>query len=263
MEGGDDEAFNTNRVDLRYTPRQMTLLSTSANAQGDQRKVVLAVVESDYNEYGLEEKQSMGFDSTGGGLSKARKQKGGGDAMDMEEDSDEETEEKKVDDEEDEDQEEKEARRTPIRGPFPPEPGHWGSCVRLLDPSDSCTTLDCIEMTRNEAALCCASVRFHTRGGEPLLAVGTVTGMTMQPLKPGSSQIVLYRVINGERLQLLHRTAVEDGPVLALAHFQGRLLVGIGKTLRLYEMGKRQLLRKCEMRGLPSFVKTIQTAGDR
>jgi splicing factor 3B subunit 3 len=87
--------------------------------------------------------------------------------------------------------------------------------------------------------------------------------MTMQPLKPGSSQIVLYRVINGERLQLLHRTAVEDGPVLALAHFQGRLLVGIGKTLRLYEMGKRQLLRKCEMRGLPSFVKTIQTAGDR
>jgi splicing factor 3B subunit 3 len=50
---------------------------------------------------------------------------------------------------------------------------------------------------------------------------------------------------------------------MALAHFQGRLLVGIGTMLRLYEMGKRQLLRKCELRGLPTFVKTLQTAGDR
>ena len=48
-----------------------------------------------------------------------------------------------------------------------------------------------------------------------------------------------------------------------MAHFQGRLLVGIGKTLRLYEMGKRQLLRKCEFKGLPTFCKTLQTAGDR
>ena len=79
-----------------------------------------------------------------------------------------------------------------------------------------------------------------------------------------SSHILLYRIINGERFQLLHRTTVDDGPILALAHFQGRLLVGIGKSLRLYEMGKRQLLRKCELRNkLPTGVKTIQTVGDR
>jgi splicing factor 3B subunit 3 len=48
-----------------------------------------------------------------------------------------------------------------------------------------------------------------------------------------------------------------------MAHFQGRLLVGIGKSLRLYEMGKRQLLRKCELKGLPTFCKTLQTAGDQ
>ena len=269
MEGGEDEAFNTNRVQLRYTPRQMTLLSASAAAgsgtptNGEQRKVVLAVVESDYNDYGLEEKNSMGFDPTGEGNKKKAKDK---DAMDMDEDSDEEEEKKKTDedDEDDEDdEEEKAARVTPIRGPVPPGDGFWGSCVRLLDPSNSCSTLDCIEMNRNEAALCCTSVRFHTRGGESLLAVGTVTGMTMHPLKQTASHVILYRVVNGDRLQLLHRTTVDDGPVLALAHFQGRLLVGIGKTLRLYEMGKRQLLRKCELRGLPTFVKTLQTAGDR
>ena len=80
--------------------------------------------------------------------------------------------------------------------------------------------------------------------------------------------------MNGERLQLLHRTLVtaneEDkknnrvGPILAMAHFQGRLLVGFGQSVRLYELGKKQLLRKCEIRKiLPTGVKTLQTVGDR
>ena len=267
MEGGEDESFNTNRVPLRYTPRQMTLLSTSAEPSSSQqqqaRKVVLAIVESDYNDYGQDEKSSMGFDSTGGASGKSQSKNGDGDAMDMDEGSDEDEEAKAGDSEDEEDIEERAARSTPIRGPLPPEPGHWGSCIRLLDPADSCKTLDCVEMNRREAALCCCSVRFLTRGGESLLAVGTVTGMTMNPLKQTASHVGLYRVVNGDRLQLLHRTTVDDGPVLALSHFQGRLLVGIGRTLRLYEMGKRQLLKKCELRGLPTFVKTLQTAGDR
>ena len=99
--------------------------------------------------------------------------------------------------------------------------------------------------------------------GEPLLAVSTVTEMSMNPLRQSASHIVLYRIVNGKQIRLLHRTSVEDGPVLALTHFQGRLLVGISESLRLYEMGKRQLLRKCEFRGLPIYVKTIQTVSDR
>jgi splicing factor 3B subunit 3 len=261
MDGGEDEAFNINKVGLRYTPRQMTLLATGGDATAE-RKVVLVVVESDYNEYGFEEKKSMGFDFTGEG----KGAKKGGDGMDMDEDSDEENDAGKADKAEggdDEDDEDKEARQTPIRGPIPPGPGYWGSCIRLLDPSNNCESLECIELNRNEAALCCTSVRFHSRGGEPLLAVGTVTGMSLHPLQQTESHVALYRVLNGERLQLVHKTKVDDGPVLSLAHFQGRLLVGIGKTLRLYEMGKRQLLRKCELRGLPTIIKTLQTAGDR
>jgi splicing factor 3B subunit 3 len=266
MGGTDDEAFNTNKVDLRYTPRQMTLINATAGEVVDQRRVLLVVVESDCNEYGLEEKKAMGFDPLGeGAISKAGPGNTEDDAMDMDEGSDDEgaKEEKKAEGEDDDDLEEKLAKRTPIRGPVPREPGHWASCVRLLDPTKNCETLDCIELGRNEAALCCASVRFHSKGGEPLLAVGTVTGMTFNPVKQTSSHIVLYRIIHGDRFQLLHRTPVDDGPVLAMAHFQGRLLVGIGKSLRLYEMGKRQLLRKCELRGLPTFVKTIQTVSNR
>ena len=268
MGGGDDEAFNTNKVELAYTPRQLTLISTATKG-GDARKVALVVVESDCNEYGMEAKKAMGFDPTGEGNVVKKIKTDDDDSMDMDEGSEDEgdktTEDEKKDggSDNEEDPEEKESRRTPIRGPVPPGPGHWGSCVRLLDPSSDCDLLDCVEMGRNEAALCCASVRFHSKGGEPLLAVGTVTGLKMHPLTQSSSHIILYRIVNGNRFQLLHRTQVEDGPVLALAHFQGRLLVGVGKSLRLYEMGKRQLLRKCELRGLPTFVKTIQTVGDR
>ena len=252
--GTEDEAFNSNQVDLRYTPRQMCLLA----AGEESKKLVLAVVESDYNDYSLAQKNAMGFDPTGSGKSGKKKEEG--DGMDI--DSDDE-DENKDDDGEEEGEDERKARATPIRGPVPDSPGHWGSCIRLVDPSDGCSTLDCMELGENEAAFCCASVRFHSRGGEALLAVGTVTGMTMHPLKHSASHIVVYRVVGGGKLELLHRTPVDDGPVLALAHFQGRLLAGIGQTLRLYEMGKRQLLRKCELRGLPTMIKTLQGAGDR
>jgi len=264
--GTADEAFNSNKVDLRYTPRQTCLLECGGGGlPQDARKLLLVLVESDYNDYGMEEKQSMGFDPTGAGQKKKSEKKSGDDGDGMDIDSDEEDENKKKEDDEDDedDEEEKEQKSTLIRGPVPSSPGHWASCVRLLDPSDGCSTLDCVEMGRNEAAFCCASVRFHSRKGEALLAIGTVTGMTLHPLKYSASHIALYRVVNGSRLQLLHRTKVDDGPVLALAHFQGKLLAGIGQTLRLFEMGKRQLLRKCELRGLPTMVKTIQGAADR
>ena len=273
LDGNDDEAFNTNKVGLSYTPRQMTLVSAAVN---DKRKVVLAVVESDYNDYGKDDKIAKGFSPDGSKPGVKKEAEKDDDAMDMDEDSDEEKEgetkpeEEKGDDDDDEDEEEEdedeiEARKTPVRGPIPPGGKSWGSCIRLVDPSDGNATLECLELGRNEAALCCASVRFHTFGGESLLAVGSVTGMTLHPLKQTASHVSLYRIVNGERLQLLHKTTMNasDGPILAMAHFQGRLLVGLGNTLRLYEMGKRQLLRKCELKGLPTFVKTLQTAGDR
>ena len=297
LDGNDDEAFNTNKVGLSYTPRQMTLLSAAVpDANGTsteaatKRKVVLAIVESDYNDYGKDDKIAKGFNPDGTKPGAKKEAEKDDDAMDMDEDSDDEEDETKKkegeerikkegaeeedmeqgdDDEEEEedeeDEDELEARKTPLRGPIPPGGTSWGSCIRLVDPSDSCSTLECLELGRNEAALCCASVRFHTFGGESLLAVGTVTGMTLHPLKQTASHVALYRIIDGERLRLLHKTTMNasDGPILAMAHFQGRLLVGLGSTLRLYEMGKRQLLRKCELKGLPTFVKTLQTAGDR
>ena len=64
-------------------------------------------------------------------------------------------------------------------------------------------------MGRNKAAVCYALVRFHSRGGESLLAMGTVMSMIAHPLGRRESHVALYRVVNRERLQLLHRTSVD------------------------------------------------------
>ena len=47
------------------------------------------------------------------------------------------------------------------------------------------------------------------------------------------------------RLTSLIQTETDDVPLSLLA-FQGRLVAGIGKALRIYDIGKKKLLRKVE-----------------
>ena len=75
--------------------------------------------------------------------------------------------------------------------------------------------------------------------------------------------IRLYRFKdNGRQLELIHKTPTGGIPG-ALAAFKGRLLAGVGATLRIYEAGKKKLLRKCEHRKLPTHIAALATSGDR
>lgn len=57
---------------------------------------------------------------------------------------------------------------------------------------------------------------------------------------------------------------VEDVPKgLAELRGFGRLLVGVGKSLRMYDLGKKKLLKKCENRNFPNFITGLHTMGDR
>lgn len=49
----------------------------------------------------------------------------------------------------------------------------------------------------------------------------------------------------GRELDFVHRTPVDEVP-MALCAYNGYLLAGVGRMLRLYDMGKKKLLRKCE-----------------
>ena len=63
-------------------------------------------------------------------------------------------------------------------------------------------------------------------------------------------------------IALTHKTPV-DGCPGAVCAFKGRLLAGVGSALRVYEFGKKKLLRKAECGGPPRFVTTVHAAGDR
>ena len=63
-------------------------------------------------------------------------------------------------------------------------------------------------------------------------------------------------------LELLHKTILDEIPY-AMCAFQGKVLIGVGKLLRLYDLGKKKMLRKCENKHIPHIVVGIQTIGDR
>ena len=153
-----------------------------------------------------------------------------------------------------------EATVLPLRGPLPPSEGKWASCIRVIEPASG-TTVALLELSENEAAFSVCSCKFIVREEETFIIVGTTRDLHLHPRRSKASFIHVYRLVENT-LQLLHKTEVEDVP-LSMCEFQGKLLVGIGKSLRLYELGKKKLLRKCENKLFPSMIVKLTCLGDR
>jgi len=100
--------------------------------------------------------------------------------------------------------------------------------------------------------------------GQALLAVGTAADLAFRPRRATEGYVRLYRFLDGGRggLALVHKTALGGIPG-ALVPFQGRLLAGVGPSLRLLDLGRKKLLRKCEYRSLPTYCVHLSTTGDR
>ena len=139
--------------------------------------------------------------------------------------------------------------------------GMWASQIRIMDPVTG-QTLFKVPLDQNEAIMSMTLVKF-LQDGKHYLAVGVVKDMQLNPKIVTGGFIDLYRVdANCATLNLIHRTEIEDIPT-AIAPFQGRLLVGVGRILRIYDLGKKKLLRKCENKHIPNQIVNIQTRGQR
>ncbi|KAJ8903598.1 hypothetical protein NDN08_004702 [Rhodosorus marinus] len=169
--------------------------------------------------------------------------------------------------------------------------GKWASTIRLSsmyrndienssedvqdeDESPSAVTLDKIELEEDECALAGCVVTFNDRPGELFLCVSVARHLLIdstsppdrriKPEKPATGELRLY-VLNHEprKLNLVHVTSIEK-PCVALETFHGRILAGIGDSLRLYELGKKRLLKKTEYKGaVPTLLNSIASIGDR
>ncbi|KZV82735.1 hypothetical protein EXIGLDRAFT_742284 [Exidia glandulosa HHB12029] len=140
--------------------------------------------------------------------------------------------------------------------------GTWASCVRILDPVEL-TTVYRLDLDNNEAAFSIALVPFTTRDNELMLVVGTAKDTFLAPRSCTSGYLRTYRLLdNGRNLELLHKTETEDVPQCLMA-FQGKLVAGIGNALRIYDMGKKKLLRKAENKLFTTAVTSLSTQGSR
>nr|CAD1827421.1 unnamed protein product [Ananas comosus var. bracteatus] len=237
------ETFNETVIPLRYTPRKFVLLT---------KRKYLAIIESDQGAFTADERETARKECLAAarmnenGNTNNRDQKENGARADNEEEAEEED-------------------------PFPDEQygypkaesDKWVSCIRILDPRIGSTTC-LLELQENEAAFSICTVNFHDKEYGTLLAVGTAKGLNFWPKRCLTSGFIhIYKFVEeGKSLELVHKTQVEEVP-LALCQFQGRLLAGIGPVLRLYDLGKRKLLRKCENKLFPRTIVSIHTYRDR
>ncbi|KAF8070070.1 CPSF A subunit region-domain-containing protein [Lyophyllum atratum] len=140
--------------------------------------------------------------------------------------------------------------------------GTWASCIRIIDPIEA-KTVALIPLEGNEAAFSLAVVSFSARGGELHLVVGTAADTFISPRSCSSGYLRTYKFTDdGAGLEFLHKTETDDVP-LALMGFQGRLVAGVGKALRIYDIGKKKLLRKVENKTFSSAIVTLATQGSR
>eukprot|EP00096_Caligus_rogercresseyi_P001884 TRINITY_DN1328_c0_g1_i3.p1 TRINITY_DN1328_c0_g1~~TRINITY_DN1328_c0_g1_i3.p1 ORF type:complete len:934 (+),score=262.89 TRINITY_DN1328_c0_g1_i3:215-3016(+) len=139
-------------------------------------------------------------------------------------------------------------------------PGMWASCIRILDPISS-TTIQQINLEQNEAALSIGLVRFTSYPDQMYCIVGVAKDYRLSPRSVQSGYLFTYRLLGpGSGMEFVHKTIVDDIP-LAICAFQGKVLIGVGKLLRLYDLGKKKLLRKSENKHIANLVVGIQSIG--
>ncbi|KAI9220831.1 CPSF A subunit region-domain-containing protein [Blastocladiella britannica] len=166
-------------------------------------------------------------------------------------------------------------------GPMRAGRGKWASQLRVVCPAGvtgpgfSAESVQVLALGPDEVALSMALVPFPPTtaagGAQPPngtaatdgnhdpdgmhLVVGTVTGLEY-PRTFRAAHLRTYRFVDGgTRLEFLHATDMDAIP-RAVAAFHGRVMVGAGRALRIYELGRKRLLRKAEA---PNVVPTLVT----
>ncbi|KAL3318033.1 Splicing factor 3B subunit 3 [Cichlidogyrus casuarinus] len=141
--------------------------------------------------------------------------------------------------------------------------GQFSSLLRVMDPLSG-DVHQIIRYHQNHAAHALTLVQFGCSPQEQYLVVAVVKGLVLNPRSYTGGALYTYRLLppRGSKLEFVHETPVEDFPA-ALHPFQGRLLVAVGKKLRLYDLGKKKLLKKCENRFIPNMITNICSVGSR
>lgn len=119
----------------------------------------------------------------------------------------------------------------------------WASCLQVVDLQLAQVT-DTFEFEDNECTTSVCQVRLDDAD---YLVVGTAVNQKFLPPSATGSFLYTFAIKRSKTksvsVELVHRTPVDVTPS-ALTSFHDKLLACVGNQLRLYELGRKQLLRK-------------------
>ena len=79
--------------------------------------------------------------------------------------------------------------------------------------------------------------------------MGVAKDYKLNPRSVGGGFVYAYRMVPSPlgqpNMELVHKTVLDEIPY-SMCAFQGKVLIGVGKLLRLYDLGKKKMLRKSE-----------------
>jgi splicing factor 3B subunit 3 len=233
-----NDAFSQQALPLRYTPRGMCQLELSHEQRTDSDGTyVVGIIESDHD---------VMEDGTGGATEEELQREGFEGFLSPP----------------DFDVEEGEAVVSEQTGYRRPNSGVcWSSCLRIIEPKSG-RTVSFEHFKRGESAVSIANIVFDVQQGTSYIVVGTVVELDQKTSLHKGGFLHVYKLSDTKKLALYHSTHVEDVP-LAICGYGGRVLVSVGPKLRLYDLGKKKLLRKCQSDDFPNMLRTIDTAGGR
>ena len=138
----------------------------------------------------------------------------------------------------------------------------WLSAMRVVNPISGKTRSFC-PFGNNESAFTITSLVFESsNNSEPYIVVGTVANLSLTDGSHNGGKIHVYRLTDSKDFVLYHTTLIDDIP-LAMAPYGGKILIAVGAKLRLYDLGKKKLLRKCQSHEFPTRIRTINPMGNR
>jgi splicing factor 3B subunit 3 len=139
--------------------------------------------------------------------------------------------------------------------------GTWASCLRIMSPKDL-KTIELIEFVDKEVVLSMAFITFEEHQKDTYLVLGSAKNFVLHPRSCEAAYITLYKFTEGKNMDLVYKMPVEDLP-LAFLEFKGQMLAGVGNVLRLYALGMKKLLKKCENKSFSSPISSIVACQNR
>lgn len=247
---GNMTCFSQNEYKLTYTPRKILVLAPPPRIASDGKSLEPVLPESQPNEplrLAILETEQRTYDlATRAEITEALKDINVGPTKS---------------DIKQEDKEEEVEPDPEMIGTYKAEEGKWGSLIRIINPENGVTHHSC-PLDVDESAVSGCVVFFLEFPEQPCLVIGTAYNATLEANSTTLGSIKVFAYDNNFELTLLHSTAVDGSPT-AICEYKGMILVGIGKRVRLYSLGRKKLLRKCEYSAIPQTVSWIQSIGER